>query len=310
MIEKDLLERLSKELQINDLELIEKDLLLQGLLLELSNSQHFFENYCFKGGTCLTKAYFGYYRFSEDLDFTWIHQQKFAHLSIKQTQKKISEEINRLLELFSTIAKKLDLDFKPQKHDPHYVNLAGRNRFATFKFWYASTSEAKPTFVKIQLNLLETLVHPPKKHIIKAIAEKLKEEIEYLYPNQGKLATQNTRFFVYDLQEIAAEKIRATLTRKGFKSRDMVDLYYLSKHGTTIERAKELAIKKIVFMNKYEKYKKNLLTKQLPENYEMENETSLLIQPLPKDFNAFSKKAIQELNALLAKTKKNSVTEK
>jgi predicted nucleotidyltransferase component of viral defense system len=64
--------------------LIEKDLLLQGLLLQLSKSKYFSEKFVFKGGTCLTKAYFGYYRFSEDLDFTWINQKAFEGKPEKQ----------------------------------------------------------------------------------------------------------------------------------------------------------------------------------------------------------------------------------
>ncbi len=75
-IEKEMLNWLSDKLKIQNIALIEKDLLLQGLLIKLSKSAYFSENFVFKGGTCLTKAYFGYYRFSEDLDFTWVTQKK------------------------------------------------------------------------------------------------------------------------------------------------------------------------------------------------------------------------------------------
>ncbi|HZX19690.1 MAG TPA: nucleotidyl transferase AbiEii/AbiGii toxin family protein, partial [archaeon] len=91
MIEKEMLNWLSDKLKIQNIALIEKDLLLQGLLNELSKSEYFSENFVFKGGTCLTKAYFGYYRFSEDLDFTWISQKNFENKTEKQIRKILSQ---------------------------------------------------------------------------------------------------------------------------------------------------------------------------------------------------------------------------
>ena len=61
---------LATETGIGDKSLIEKDLFLHLLLYELSKDRFFKENLVFKGGTCLIKCYLGYYRFSEDLDFT------------------------------------------------------------------------------------------------------------------------------------------------------------------------------------------------------------------------------------------------
>ena len=134
-MEKELINWLSKKLEIANAMLIEKDLYLQGLLIELSKSGHFTENFVFKGGTCLTKAYFGYYRFSEDLDFTWLSQKAFEGRTEKQIRKILSEEINKIMELLAAAAKELGLDFKAGKSNTHYVQLGGSNRFATFKFW-------------------------------------------------------------------------------------------------------------------------------------------------------------------------------
>ncbi|NJE26450.1 hypothetical protein E3E22_07440 [Thermococcus sp. MV5] len=52
-------------------ELVEKDIVLQTILKNLYLNEYFSQNYLFKGGTCLVKCYFGYYRFSVDLDFTF-----------------------------------------------------------------------------------------------------------------------------------------------------------------------------------------------------------------------------------------------
>ena len=136
MIPSDFVKKISEDSGIKDAKRIEKDLYLQGLLIELAKSDYFVENFVFKGGTCLTKAYFGYYRFSEDLDFTWINPTVFEKQSEKQTRKMLSKEINKILELFVTISKDLELDFKAEKSNQHYVQLGGSNKFSTFKFFY------------------------------------------------------------------------------------------------------------------------------------------------------------------------------
>ncbi|MEI7961115.1 MAG: nucleotidyl transferase AbiEii/AbiGii toxin family protein, partial [archaeon] len=96
MIPQDLIKKVSELTGIKDTTHLEKDLYLQGIISELSKSNYFRKNYVFKGGTCLTKAYFGYYRFSEDLDFTWINQQIFENMSAKQERKIISKELETL----------------------------------------------------------------------------------------------------------------------------------------------------------------------------------------------------------------------
>lgn len=80
----DLLAYAGRKTEIKQAELLEKDMLLHLLLKELTADQHFRENYVFKGGTCLIKCYLGYYRFSEDLDFSYTRQEEFKGKSEKQ----------------------------------------------------------------------------------------------------------------------------------------------------------------------------------------------------------------------------------
>ncbi len=49
---------------------LEKDYALSYLLAGIASVQPMAESPVFKGGTCLRKAYFPGYRFSEDLDYT------------------------------------------------------------------------------------------------------------------------------------------------------------------------------------------------------------------------------------------------
>lgn len=298
MIDEKIVDWISKKLGIEQITLIEKDLYLQGLLIELSRSEYFVENFAFKGGTCLTKAYFGYYRFSEDLDFTWINQKAFESKSENQIRKILSQEINKIMQILENASNTLGLDFKPIKSDKRYVQLGGSNRFATFKFWYKPATADKETFIKIQLNFVDKILHTSKKKKLNAIAGEYKKDIEFLFPTQSDLATQSPSFYCYGLKEMAAEKIRALLTRRGFKARDIIDLYMLGKEGNTIKSVNEIAFEKIKFMLRYLKYAEHLKNKQFEQSFKLGTEQALIVKQLGKDFERFAEKTLKELNEL------------
>lgn len=121
----ELIEELAKRFNVTRKDLIEKDIILHKILTHLSNNTYFLENYLFKGGTCLIKAFLGYVRFSEDLDFTWTKQKVYERKSGSQIEKYISNEIDTLGKLFVDIASKYGLDFKFDKADPHYFQFGG-----------------------------------------------------------------------------------------------------------------------------------------------------------------------------------------
>lgn len=299
MIAKEALTWLSEKLGIANLALIEKDLWLQGLLIELSKSDYFSENFVFKGGTCLTKAYFGYYRFSEDLDFTWTNQKKFENKTEKQIRKMLSGEINKTMELLVAVANELGLDFKSEKSNKRYVQLGGSNRFATFKFWYTQVEEERETFIKIQLNFVEKIVHTLHKHTLNAIAKEHAEDFSYLFPKYSLMATKSPAFYCYDLKEIASEKIRALLTRRGFKARDIIDLYMLARKGITIKLVKAMAFEKTRFMLRYLKYAEHLKHRHFDENFTLGGEQNLMVTQLDKNFEKFAAETIKELNKIV-----------
>ncbi|WP_255454060.1 MULTISPECIES: nucleotidyl transferase AbiEii/AbiGii toxin family protein [unclassified Thermococcus] len=64
------------------------------------------KNLAFKGGTCLKKAYFRDYRFSEDLDYTLIEEVNAY---------KLRERLERMLEFANTgPVEFLELEFEPR----------------------------------------------------------------------------------------------------------------------------------------------------------------------------------------------------
>jgi predicted nucleotidyltransferase component of viral defense system len=68
---KDFVNEVARRQKVKRADLIEKDLILHQVLLDLSKNKFFHDNFAFKGGTCLAKCYLDYFRFSEDVDFTY-----------------------------------------------------------------------------------------------------------------------------------------------------------------------------------------------------------------------------------------------
>jgi predicted nucleotidyltransferase component of viral defense system len=301
LISKDLINWISNKSKINSKDLIEKDLYLHGLLLDLSDSEYFKTNFTFKGGTALAKAYFDYYRFSEDLDFTFLDQKNLENKSGKQTRALLSKEINKVGKLLEDISKKRKMNFIFDKKNKKFVEFGGSNKFVTFKLWFKSFFSNKDSFIKIQINFYEILFYKQKKIKLNSLFQDFSKELKILFPEFAKNNLKNPELLVYDLKEIASEKIRALLTRKGFKTRDIIDLYFLLKKGITIEKVEEKAIKKTIFMLNYIKYKKNIINRKFEESFFLGDEERLLLQPIGKDFENFSKETFGKLNKMIEK---------
>jgi len=281
--------------------LIEKDLYLQSLLVGLSNNNYFSENFAFKGGTCLTKCYLGYYRFSEDIDFSWINQGLFVNKTEKKIRKDLSAEISRLSSIIKEAAVKIGLDFKEEKNNKRYIEFGGSNKFVTFKLWYKSIITDIESFIKIQVNFVEKFLFKFSKPEISSIIKDIDtKEINFLFKENGHIITSKPTLNTYDIKEIIIEKFRAILTRQGIKSRDFIDLYKISKK-TNIFKFKKESIEKIRFMLKYEKYKVNLKNKQkdLESGFKIGEESYLLLGELEEDFYIFVDKAKEFLFSLL-----------
>jgi len=122
---KEFIEQTSNELKITRRDLVEKDIILHGLLSDLSQDEFLSKNLLFKGGTCLIKCYMSYYRFSEDVDFTWKTQEIFEGMSQKKIRAYLSKTINRIGLILEDIARKRNLEFRCEKENREYVELGG-----------------------------------------------------------------------------------------------------------------------------------------------------------------------------------------
>ena len=177
-----LINDIGKALGYKRTDLIEKDLILQQLLSDLSSNPLFSKNFAFKGGTCLIKAYTGYFRFSEDIDFTYLHQRKLAGLSKKTVSATLSKLETEIADIFVNIAGKRGFDFKNQKGNRNYMEFGGSNRFVTYKIWYDSVVLKRRTFIKVQINFVEEMCFKTARKRLKTIVIDSKKDMGLLYP--------------------------------------------------------------------------------------------------------------------------------
>ncbi len=291
MIQKEIIDLIVSRTKINKRELIEKDLILHRLLVELSSNKYFFDNYVFKGGTCLMKCYLDYYRFSEDLDFTYIVQKEFNKKSGKQVRAIISKKINAVSKILEEISINIGIDFKAIKNNPRYIELGGSNKQTTFKLWYKPENSFQEAFIKIQINFLENIEYPMiEKEADNFFFGRYKDfKYTFVLPENSEWMLKIPKLKCYNIKEILIEKVRAILTRRGTKARDYIDIYMIEKkESLDVVNFKKQIIKKINQVIKSEKYKANFNKKQ-PNSFTFDRgeEERILLIPLPEDFDKF-----------------------
>ncbi len=290
---KNFLTSIKDKTNITATELIEKDFYLNILLSKLS-----FEEYVFKGGTCLAKAYLDYFRFSEDLDFTFINQKLWEGKSTKSIKKVCKEKIDA----FGEQLKKVGFDFKFDKSDRNFVEIGNNNKLVTFKVYYDSVLTGKPSFIKIQINFLEKIIFTPQTRGLKPLIKpnQLTKE-DQIYFKEFLDFYETITMKVYDLKEIVTEKFRSILTRKAIKSRDAIDLLFIYQKFKIRPQdlLKETKEKLLYSINSYEKYKDNLILardKLQTLEFQYSEIRPLVIRPFNKDdFDKY----IKELKPLL-----------
>ncbi|MFH1247159.1 MAG: nucleotidyl transferase AbiEii/AbiGii toxin family protein [Candidatus Micrarchaeota archaeon] len=204
---------------------VEKDIWLTYLLRHIYSFDNALDELAFKGGTCLVKCHYGYYRFSEDLDFTWTGGKKQSKKLNRRAFE--SKYVKPLVEGFGLGFEETSEIKRGARHSHSGKVL---NYFFTLPIVEQRVQLPK---VKINISFDETIVFPLDKVKIQPFYvpfENKRELIGYF----GKAAEDYFAEFsipVYSKEEIACEKIRALLTRreKINRSRDVVDLFYLSK---------------------------------------------------------------------------------
>ena len=265
--------------------LVEKDILLHRILWEISS--HFGRAILFKGGSCLVKCYFGYYRFSVDLDFTWKDQNMWNNLSKREFQNKLRDKVNEFALIVEKISKKLNLDFKNDHSNSKYFEFGGGKKITTFKLWKGEK------LIKIQVNFLERIIFEGKFKTARTLLKNRISEDEKIYFEDFLKFYRPFELLCYDEREILCEKIRAILTRRGQKLRDFYDIFVLEKNGFSVEENIKEIIEKVRFsLERYEKYRRNFEKNRKSLDFSIIDnpfERSLFLTKPGKEFEIFLK---------------------
>ena len=176
---------------------IEKDYVLTWVLLAIANSP-LRELLAFKGGTAIKKIYEPRYRFSEDLDFTFLDEIS-------------NDDLTAQIEaLFPWLRREVNITLAIRKVDVHqsgspayYLNYVGPLR-----------GDLSSRFLKADFTRDEVLVFPLVEAPIQIPYSDCKQRVETLY--------------CYSPEEILAEKLCALLGRT--EPRDLYDIHYLLTH--------------------------------------------------------------------------------
>ncbi len=260
---KDFIDVVSEKLSIKSRDLFEIDLYLSRILFEFAENSDLSRNLLLKGGTCLIKTYFNYYRFSVDLDFTWKNQEIFMNKSGKKIRAITSDKITEISQIIWKISQKIGLDFEADKNNRKFINYGGNGKLITFRLYYTSCVSNLETYIKIQINFVELLKfesHPRKiKHLIPK-----DKELQKLFPKSYEIYSKNCIFNCYSYKEILCEKVRALYTRSGLSSKDFLDIFLITaNYDIEIENLTTEIIEKIQFsLKQFKKYRINLEKKR------------------------------------------------
>ena len=203
-----ILERTSSQTGFS-LGLLEKDYYITILLAGINNSLS--DGLIFKGGTCLNKICYSYYRLSEDLDF-----------SMKLPAGDLTRTVRS--NLMKPIKEKIGEFAKGRGMTVEGVDKAGRNVSKQYIFYieYDSVVIDKTQAVKLEIGLRFNPLLPVLKK---------KVSHTFLHPFTNEPLFDGGSVNCFALKEIVAEKLRAAATRLTIAPRDFYDLGYLLKAG-------------------------------------------------------------------------------
>jgi predicted nucleotidyltransferase component of viral defense system len=190
------------------LPLVEKDYYLT---LVLSRLHELSPDLVFKGGTCLNKIYFSYYRLSEDLDFTMLLPSDRA---TRAARRRCIEPVKERIEAF---AAQFDMRIDDSGE-------AGHNESRQYIYYLLYRSAVLPveSKVKVEIGLRFNPICPP---------ERKRVQHGFLHPFTGQPLFDTQEVLCLDLKEAIAEKMRAAATRETIAPRDFYDIDYVIRNG-------------------------------------------------------------------------------
>jgi len=200
------LERASKKKEFL-LPLLEKDYYLT---LILSRMHELSEGLIFKGGTCLNKIYYAYYRLSEGLDFSMkLPRYEATRGERRKCIQPVKDNIKKFAEQFEI---KIDDSNNP-----------GRNESKQYVYYFIYQSALRPIEAKIKFEI--GLRFNPISPI-----EKRQVQHYFLHPFTEKPLFDGGKVACLSLNELVSEKLRAGSIRKKIAPRDFYDIDFILRN--------------------------------------------------------------------------------
>lgn len=187
---------------------VEKDYALGWLLWGIHQHPIAGKDWIFKGGTCLKKCYFETYRFSEDLDFSFIGT---LQPTVEDLTRILSEVCDSILSEAGLEFPKASIQFEIFQNPRGSLSIQGGVKYRGPV--RPNVGLAQMQRIKIDLTLDEPLVLPP------AV-----KKVDHPYSDQP---SQKISILSYDYEEVFAEKVRALAQR--LRPRDLYDVIHLHR---------------------------------------------------------------------------------
>ena len=221
------------------LRLLEKDYYITVVLSRINELSN---DLIFKGGTCLSKIYYSYYRLSEDLDFTLKLSGNSTRTTRSNAIKAIRGGLRSFLKAFGMNVE--DLDKAGHRESTQYI----------FYLEYDSVVLNKKESIKLEIGMRFNPLLP-------IVSEKVNHK--FLHPFTKEHLFDAGSVNCLALKELVAEKLRAAATREVIAARDFYDLGYLLKEEFDFKNNELLALfrKKLEedgFSSDLKKYRINL----------------------------------------------------
>ena len=191
--------------------LMEKDYYLTILLSRINKLS---EKLIFKGGTCLNKIYYTYYRLSEDLDFSLLLPPR---ATTRGNRRKAIQPVKDNIESF---AKQLGMRVEG-------IEDAGRNESKQYIYYFIYDSVMLPIqqAVKFEIGLRFNPIEQAETHDV---------QHKFIHAFTRKPLFDGGRVNCLSLDEIVSEKLRAAALRPNVAPRDFYDLDFIIRKGFNI----------------------------------------------------------------------------
>ncbi len=188
--------------------LIEKDYYCSVILHDLTSL--FEQGLVFRGGTCLSKVYAGFYRLSEDLDL-------IISIPVDSRRSQRRAAIAPVKDRLANVPKRVPAFTITEALRGHNTS---RQYVGSYSYQSAATGEAET--IKVEVGLREPIVLDVEHRSAQTI-------LRDPFKNASAVAGVSVAVFARD--EAYAEKIRAALTRRDPAIRDFYDIDYAVNMG-------------------------------------------------------------------------------